>query len=43
VVAVLRVAEALGYVEAEQITVALGYADRVLAMLYRLTNPRASG
>ena len=35
--AALRVAEAFGYVEAEEIGEALGFIDRVLAMLWRLT------
>ena len=35
--AALRVAEACGYLEAADIEAALGFVDRVLAMLWRLT------
>ena len=37
VVAGLRVAEAFGHVGAGQVEGALGYCDRVLAMLWRMT------
>ena len=38
--AVLRVAEALGYVDVAEIAGALAIADRLNAMLYRLRHPR---
>ena len=40
VVGALEIAEALGYVGRAEIAPSLALADRVLAMLYRLTTPR---
>ena len=40
IVGALDVAEVMGYLAARDIAEPLALADRVLAMLYRLTNPR---